>query len=54
MSTNRKRKAEEANLEQANDQWQKRANDLCESEVKKAMEMVEVAINKMTPQERQL
>ena len=54
MSINRKRKQPTGNLEQENDQIQKRVNDLCYSEVKRSSEMVEIAISKLSPDERKM
>ena len=47
-----KRQLEDDNLEKSNDYKQKRANLLCEQEVEKSTKELEIAINKMTPDER--
>jgi uncharacterized membrane protein len=54
MSYRGKRKLDESNLEGADDHIQKRANKCCENEVKRVTDMVEIAVSKMTPDERTL
>ena len=49
-----KRSSEEANLEKADGKVQKKANELCQKEVAKTAEALNIAISKMTPQEREL
>lgn len=54
MSINRKRKLDETNIETRDDHLQKRAKELCTREVKRAHELAEIVISKMTPAERRL